>query len=73
MSAVTIISIVISAVAVIISIACDICIAVNHKKLKKAERKIKSLDIYIKTTKAYMTALEQDYKEAIKGTEREAV
>ena len=69
----TIISIVVSAVAVIIVIACDICIAVNHKKLKKAERKIKSLDIYIKTTKAYMAALEQDYKEAIKGTEREAV
>lgn len=68
-----IISIVVSAVAVIISIVCDIYIAVNHKKLKKAERKIKSLDIYIKTTKAYMAALEQDYKEAIKGTEREAV
>lgn len=68
-----IISIIVSAVAVIIAIACDICIAVNHKKLKKAERKIKSLDIYIKTTKAYMGALEQDYKEAIKGTEREAV
>ena len=50
----TIISIVASAVALIIVIACDICIAVNHKKLKKAERKIKSLDIYIKTTKAYM-------------------
>lgn len=69
----TIISIVVSAVAVIIVIACDICITVNHKKLKKAERKIKSLDIYIKTTKAYMAALEQDYKEVIKGTEREAV
>lgn len=68
-----IISIIVSAVAVIIAIACDICVAVNHKKLKKAERKIKSLDIYIKTTKAYMAALEQDYKEAIKGTEREAV
>lgn len=68
-----IISIIVSAVAVIISIACDIYIAVNHRKLKKAERKIKSLDIYIKTTKAYMAALEQDYKEAIKGTEREAV
>ena len=73
MSIVTITSIVISAVAVLISIACDIYIAVNHRKLKKAERKIKSLDIYIKTTKAYMTALEQDYKEAIKGTEREEV
>lgn len=34
-----IISIVVSAIAVIIAIACDICIAVNHKKLKKAERK----------------------------------
>lgn len=73
MEIMTIISIVVSAVAVIIAIACDIYIAVNHKKLKKAERKIKSLDIYIKTTKAYMAALEQDYKEAIKGTEREAV
>lgn len=68
-----IISIIVSAVAVIISIACDIYIAVNYRKLKKAERKIKSLDIYIKTTKAYMAALEQDYKEAIKGTEREVV
>lgn len=58
MDVVTIISIVVSAVAVIIVIACDICIAVNHKKLKKAERKIKSLDMYIKTTKAYMNALE---------------
>lgn len=69
----TIISIVVSAVAVIIVIACDIYIAVNHKKLKKAERKIKSLDIYIRTTKAYMNALEQDYREVIKKTEREAV
>lgn len=69
----TIISIVVSAVAVIIVIACDICIVVNHKKLKKAERKIKSLDIYIKTTKAYMNALEQDYREVIKKTEREVV
>lgn len=73
MDVVTIISIVVSAVAVIIVIACDICIAVNHKKLKKAERKIKSLDMYIKTTKAYMNALEQDYREMIKKTEREAV
>jgi hypothetical protein len=69
----TIISIVVSAIAVIIAIACDICIAVNHKKLKKAERKIKSLDIYIKTTKVYMNALEQDYREMIKKIEREAV
>ena len=69
----TIISIVVSAVAVIIVIACDICIAVNHKKLKKAERKMKSLNIYIKTTKAYMNALEQDYREVVKKTEREAV
>ena len=73
MDIMTIISIVVSAVAVIIVIAGDICIAVNHKKLKKAERKIKSLDIYIKTTKAYMNALEQDYREMIKKTEREAV
>lgn len=73
MDVVTIISIVVSAVAVIIVIACDICIAVNHKKLKKAERKIKSLDMYIKITKAYMNALEQDYREMIKKTEREAV
>ena len=73
MDVVTIISIVVSAVAVIIVIACDICIAVNHKKLKKAERKIKSLDMYIKTTKAYMNAFEQDYREVIKKTEREAV
>ena len=36
----TIISIIVSAVAVIIAIACDICIAVNHRKLKKAERKV---------------------------------
>lgn len=70
MDIMTIISIVVSAVAVIMVIACDICIAVNHKKLKKAERKIKSLDIYIKTTKAYMNALEQDYREVIKKTER---
>lgn len=69
----TIISIVVTAVDIIIVIACDICIAVNHKKLKKAERKIKSLDIYIKTTKAYMAALEQDYREVVKKTEREAV
>lgn len=69
----TIISIVVTAVDIIIVIACDICIAVNHRKLKKAERKIKSLDIYIKTTKAYMNALEQDYRELIKKTEREAV
>lgn len=69
----TIISIVVTAVDIIIVIACDICIAVNHKKLKKAERKIKSLDIYIKTTKAYMNALEQDYREVINKTEREAV
>lgn len=69
----TIISIVVTAVDIIIVIACDICIAVNHKKLKKAERKIKSLNIYIKTTKAYMNALEQDYREVIKKTEREAV
>lgn len=69
----TIISIVVTAVDIIIIIACDICIAVNHKKLKKAERKIKSLDIYIKTTKAYMNALEQDYREVINKTEREAV
>lgn len=73
MSVTVIISIVVSAVAVIITIACDICIAVNHKKLKKAERKVKSLNIYIKTTKAYMNALEQDYREVIKKTEREAV
>ena len=32
----TIISIVVSAVAVIIAIACDICIAVNHKKIKES-------------------------------------
>lgn len=69
----TIISIVVTAVDIIIVIACDICIAVNHKKLKKAERKIKSLNIYIKTTKAYMNALEQDYREVIKKTERETV
>ena len=49
----TIISIVVSAVAVIIAIACDICIAVNHKKLKKAERRIKSLDIYTSVYAAY--------------------
>lgn len=69
----TIISIVVTAVDIIIVIACDICITVNHKKLKKAERKIKSLNIYIKTTKAYMNALEQDYREVIKKTEREVV
>jgi Mg2+/citrate symporter len=40
MDIMTIISIVVSAVAVIIVIACDICIAVNYKKLKKAERKV---------------------------------
>ena len=67
------ISIEVTAVEVIIAIVCDICIAVNHKKLKKAEMNIKSLDIYIKTTKAYMNALEQDYREMIKKTEREAV
>ena len=69
----TIISIVVSAVAVIIAIACNICIAVNHRKLKKAERTIKNLEIYIKATKVYMNALEQDYREVIKKTEREAV
>lgn len=73
MSATVIISIVVSAVAVLISVACDIHIAINYRKLKKAERKIKNRDTYIKTMKAYVNALENDYREVIKKTEREAV
>lgn len=73
MSATVIISIVVSVVAVLISVACDIYIAINYRKLKKAERKIKNRDTYIKTMKAYVNALENDYREVVKDTEREAV
>lgn len=73
MSATVIISIVVSVVAVLISVACDIHIAINYRKLKKAERKIKNRDAYIKTMKAYVNALENDYREVVKDTEREAV